>query len=1231
MKNRLQIGIISVFVLLSVFFNQIFFVFAQSTDNEYDPFGTSGFGPDAPVVSVDGYSIPSSVTSIEKLQKQFKINTVINGIQMPFYITFPQIGGFRLYGENTGTFSPDGLDDIIYSADESGNIIMSGKDNMKVRFVKKGLAFYLYVYDNSKELFVLKSNQIKFGFSGGKLIKIKLEMPLLTDEVIYGSGERFGGLNQNGKRTIMWNMDCAYHGNSENAELWRGYKNVPILHSNKGYTLFYNSFCSATVDIGYTNKSIYSMDFCSDEFDVFFWAGASKETIQRYTDLTGKSVLPPKWAFRYIAGAGKSYWTKATTDAEAQNLRSVLQKYKDLGTSDISAIYLEGITETKDIFDICNNSNTRYLRWNSPDLSRENQEQLLSEYNSGDMPIVKESNGADSGSFIDFTHKNSSVLMNRWLAPSVSSGLFGGLIDFGELIQPTTVFSNGIGGEKMHNYFARFYAKGYNDAFANLKGNDDFVLFSRAGCAGMQSYSGCFSGDQAATFYGLKQQLSAGLSAGVSGFSAWGGDMAGYEGRPTNEVFCRGLELSAFYPFMRAHGTTTRMPWDFGEEGKATYKKYYWLRENLLDFIYSNAVKSSISGLPMMRPFVLEFPNEGLDEIDDSYIFCEDMLVAPVLTAGATSRNITFPGGNWYNLYTGERISGGKTESVPADITEIPVFLRAGTVMPVSLSKNLNFCESMENGDKENSLLVTPPDCDTAKDFYSSKQYSTQYRSFVSQNGYKISAQNGNKAKSVVALGTLADSVLIDGKRIKFESNCQNATAPCYYFDENGNTKIRIGTQNWSTVDIITENSQESLDNKVIWDFNSISECDSFDVYVNDSQIGLEKQTADYRLLCSDGILSVKAPLASNDGSNAHFWSGMSASLTAISPKLGNIKNFETEISFSSAKGAGATGAVLIGLREKSPGLCKKATDNWSYGNPNDKEKGFSALFGAVTENLVWGYNAGIQTSSKTLSDVNFMSGDFYTLKLRSVNNLLTVTVLNNKGETLFNETNRLYDNLNQEGYLSYYINGDCRIDSISLTRLDNFGKSVCLFDYGKEKEANINLFEKNNTVYLSGNTGFASAQCDLSFDAERLNVDEIRDEFDNKIILSENRLILPAELLLNGNWCCFKYSSDYKHFCNTKLSFKNIKVTRKDGTYFNVPDKEITLSLNENLLGDSNDDGYVNLLDLVRTKNYLAGKNVTVYFDQTDMNFDKKTDADDVLCLKKKLLSNQEDKNGKD
>ena len=146
-----------------------------------------------------------------------------------------------MHNENTGYFEPESFEKIHYSTDAAGNLIMDGGTGTKVVFNNGDGKFNLSVYnEKGVKLFTITEKQISFGYTRGELSKVKLEMPLAEKESIYGSGERFNELEQVGKRLLMWNVDCGYHGVSDNAEKWRGYKNVPILHSNRGYTLYYN-------------------------------------------------------------------------------------------------------------------------------------------------------------------------------------------------------------------------------------------------------------------------------------------------------------------------------------------------------------------------------------------------------------------------------------------------------------------------------------------------------------------------------------------------------------------------------------------------------------------------------------------------------------------------------------------------------------------------------------------------------------------------------------------------------------------------------------------------------------------------------------------------------------------------------------------------------------------------------------------------------------------------------
>lgn len=193
-------------------------------------------------------------------------------------------------------------------------------------------------------------------------------MPLAEDEAIYGTGERFNELDQVGRRLLMWNVDAGYHGNSADAELWRGYKNIPILHSNRGYTLFFNSFYSASADIGYTNEQKYTLEFQGPQFDVYFWTGTPEENLVSYTDLTGKSVLLPKWAYQYSAGAGSEVWT--STGSMYGMAVEAMEKYAELGTPNIAAVYVESIDgDDANVYNVFKKTGTRVMKWNAPDMS----------------------------------------------------------------------------------------------------------------------------------------------------------------------------------------------------------------------------------------------------------------------------------------------------------------------------------------------------------------------------------------------------------------------------------------------------------------------------------------------------------------------------------------------------------------------------------------------------------------------------------------------------------------------------------------------------------------------------------------------------------------------------------------------------------------------------------------------------------------------------------------------
>ena len=211
----------------------------------------------------------------------------------------------------------------------------------------------------------------------------------------------------------------------------------------------------------------------------------------------------------------------------------------------------------------------------------------------------------------------------------------------------------------------------------------------------------------------LKRSVPTGLNFTASGMPYWDTDIAGFFSpslpatyRPMHtplvdpsdalgtvgnyldypELFVRWFQWAAFQPVMRAHGERNHNEvWSYGKQAEPILEKYLRLRYQLLPYTYSLAYGSFQSGAPFMRALFMDFPNDpNVAGIGDEYMFGPAFLVAPITDQGATSRTVYLPSGtDWYNYWTNERVKGGQTINVSAPIDTIPLFVRAGSILPL--------------------------------------------------------------------------------------------------------------------------------------------------------------------------------------------------------------------------------------------------------------------------------------------------------------------------------------------------------------------------------------------------------------------------------------------------------------------------------------------------------------------------------------------------------------------
>ena len=460
-----------------------------------------------------------------------------------------------------------------------------------------------------------------------------------------------------------------------------------------------------------------------EECALHVFAGTPEEIVAEYMRLTGEAVLPPAWAF--------GPWISANHWDSREKLEQALDEAESRGFpvtvavveawSDEATFYLfrsGGLwPEPGEMISRLHERGVRLVLWQIPVYKQLEPHEPPNEQLERDWReavecglCVKNADGTPyripqghwfAGSLVpDFTNPET---VESWFAKRAyltELGVDGFKTDGGEFILDDGArFFDGMTGAEGRNLYPQLYTGAYT---ANLRPGQ--VLFSRAGYVGAHTTPMLWAGDQLSSFEELRAQLNAGLSAAASGVIFWGFDIGGFAGElPSPELYLRATQLACFAPVMQWHsepdggqfrllqpgmeGNNERSPWNieraYGLEGFAGEVRFWHsLRMELLPYICSEAAKCVEERRPLMRPLPYLWPNDAAAAAcTDEYMFGGSLLVAPVTEEGAEARDVYLPAGEWYDFFTGERITGGRTLKVRCG-RGIPVFVRAGTAVP---------------------------------------------------------------------------------------------------------------------------------------------------------------------------------------------------------------------------------------------------------------------------------------------------------------------------------------------------------------------------------------------------------------------------------------------------------------------------------------------------------------------------------------------------------------------
>ena len=578
---------------------------------------------------------------------------------------------------------------ILVTDDDEAATLTSGQLTVRVA---KGDEWRVDFLDGDKV--VTSSAGHGMGFADtpeGRFVHEQLNLGV--GECVYGLGERFTPFVKNGQVVDMWHED-----GGTSSEL--AYKNIPFYMTNRGYGVFVNHPEMVSFEVGSEKVERVQFSVPGESLDYYVIFGPTpKEVLDRYTALTGRPALPPAWSF------GLWLSTSFTTSYDEETVTSFIQGMADrdipLHVFHFDCFWMKEFQWVDFEWDrrvfpdpeaMLRRLKERGLRiclWINSYVAQKSamfDEGMASDY------LVKLPNGdvwqwdrwqAGMG-LVDFTNPDACRWYGDKLRGLIDMGVDCFKTDFGERIPTEVVYHDGSDPMKMHNYYTFLYNKTVFGVLEEKLGKGNATVFARSATAGGQQFPVHWGGDSTATFESMAESLRGGLSLSLCGFGFWSHDISGFEQTAPPAVYKRWCAFGLLSSHSRLHGSQSyRVPWLFDEESVDVLRHFTRLKCRLMPYLYAAAVEAHEHGTPVMRPMILEFPDDpGCDTLDRQYMLGDSLLVAPVFSEDGKV-DYYLPDGRWSHLLTGEVIEGGRWRREQHDTMSLPLLVRPNSVIVV--------------------------------------------------------------------------------------------------------------------------------------------------------------------------------------------------------------------------------------------------------------------------------------------------------------------------------------------------------------------------------------------------------------------------------------------------------------------------------------------------------------------------------------------------------------------
>ena len=513
-------------------------------------------------------------------------------------------------------------------------------------------------------------------------------------ECVYGLGERFGAYVKNGQTVDMWNAD-----GGTASQL--AYKNIPFYMTNRGYGVLVEDASDVSFEVA--SEKVERVQFSHEGetmvYDIIY-GGTPKGTLDLYTALTGRPALLPAWSFGLWLST--SFTTNYDEATATSFINGMAERGIPLSVFHFDCFWMKGYNwcdfewdeETfPDPEGMLRRYHERGLRlccWINPYIGQASP--LFAEGMEKGY-LIKTKDGSvwqtdmwQAGmGILDVTNPNAREWYSGHLRRLLAMGVDCFKTDFGERIPVRDiVYHDGSDPLRMHNYYTFLYNKMVFDVIKEARGEGEAILFARSATAGGQQFPVHWGGDNSASYVSMAETLRAGLSMSHSGFGYWSHDISGFESTAPADVYKRWCQFGVLSSHSRLHGSSSyRVPWLFDEESSEVLRKFVQLKCRLMPYLYGAAVEAHEHGTPMMRPMMLEFPDDpACDMLDRQYMLGENLLVAPIFRKDGHVQ-VYLPDGQWTSLLSGETVQGGHWQTETHDFMSLPLMVRPGTVLPM--------------------------------------------------------------------------------------------------------------------------------------------------------------------------------------------------------------------------------------------------------------------------------------------------------------------------------------------------------------------------------------------------------------------------------------------------------------------------------------------------------------------------------------------------------------------